>query len=178
MPVPTPAPLDAPLIVTALMGAEDFAHFDRLRRAYFPPDRNVIPAHITLFHHLPPARLPELARLISDIVRDPPPAAWISDVLFMGRGNSFRVDSPGLLDARARIAECFAADLTPQDRHTPRLHITIQNKVPPDVAKALNRELHAQFRAQALIIGGIAIWAYRGGPWELIRRFTFRGSRL
>jgi hypothetical protein len=178
MPAPTSAPLDAPLIVTALMGADDFSQFDGLRRTHFPPERNFIPAHITLFHHLPPARLPELTRLIADIVKDPAPAASISDVLFMGRGNGFRVDSPGLLAVRARLAEWFSVDLTPQDRQLPRLHITVQNKVAPDVAKALHRDLMARFRPQPLIISGLAIWAYRGGPWDLVRRYAFRGSRL
>ena len=42
------------LIVTAAMGAEDFAWLDRQRRAYFPPERNQLSAHLTMFHALPP----------------------------------------------------------------------------------------------------------------------------
>ncbi|RZL99804.1 MAG: 2'-5' RNA ligase family protein, partial [Sphingomonas sp.] len=45
----------APIIVTAVFGAEDFAWADGLRRAHFPPDRNIVPAHLTLFHHLAPS---------------------------------------------------------------------------------------------------------------------------
>ena len=51
----------APIIVTALMGGADFAWADGLRRAHFPPERNWLPAHITLFHHLPPSLLDEVA---------------------------------------------------------------------------------------------------------------------
>jgi hypothetical protein len=52
--------LIAPVIVAAELGATDFAWLDRLRRAHFPPDRNQLPAHLTLFHHLPPSLLAEI----------------------------------------------------------------------------------------------------------------------
>ncbi len=45
----------APLIVTAVMGAADFLWADKLRQTYFPPERNALPAHISLFRHLPPS---------------------------------------------------------------------------------------------------------------------------
>lgn len=174
----SPAPdiplINAPIIVTARMGASDFAWADGLRRAHFPPERNLIPAHITLFHHLPPARLPELARLLAGLTRsEPAPPAQISDVLFLGRGVAYRIESPALLALRMRIAAWFAADLTPQDRQTPRLHITIQNKVAPDVARALHADLKAGFRPRPLAIAGLAAWHYLGGPWQLAREFAF-----
>ncbi|HEU5286581.1 MAG TPA: 2'-5' RNA ligase family protein, partial [Sphingomicrobium sp.] len=36
------------LIVTAELGAEDFAWLDALRRRHYPPERNRVPAHLTL----------------------------------------------------------------------------------------------------------------------------------
>ena len=45
----------APIIVTALFGRADQGWFDAQRAAYFPPERNVLAAHCTLFHHLPPS---------------------------------------------------------------------------------------------------------------------------
>ena len=62
-----PTPAAAPIIVTALLGSADFGWADGLRRAHFPPERNKIPAHISLFHHLPPARLEELMRLMKTL---------------------------------------------------------------------------------------------------------------
>ena len=54
----------APIIVSALFGDADLAWLDALRRAHFPPARNQLPAHLTLFHHLPPSIEGELgARL-------------------------------------------------------------------------------------------------------------------
>ena len=38
----------APLIVSALLGGADFAWLDLLRRAHFPPERNVLAAHLAI----------------------------------------------------------------------------------------------------------------------------------
>ncbi len=169
-------PDHAPLIVTALMGSADFAWADGMRRAHFPPERNHIPAHITLFHHLPPARRGEIARCLAGHCAGPPPAAQLARVLFLGRGVAYGVDSPGLLAIRDDVADRFADDLTPQDRATPRLHITVQNKVAPDAARALHTALAAAFAPRPLAIAGLAVWAYLGGPWALLDRFAFRGA--
>ena len=63
----------APIIVTALFGAEDQAWFDRQRKAFFPPERNYLAAHLTLFHHLAPGLLPELKQRLSALTRGVPP---------------------------------------------------------------------------------------------------------
>ena len=165
----------APIIVTALMGAADFAWADGLRRAHFPPERNWLGAHITLFHHLPPSALGEVAGRLKRLGAGPRPTARLTDVMLLGRGVAYRVESPELLAMRAELADAFAGMLTPQDQAKPRLHITIQNKVTPDAAKALADKLRADFRPRPLAIAGLAAWHYRGGPWELARKAMFRG---
>lgn len=168
---------NAPIIVTALMGQADFAWADALRRAHFPPERNHIPAHISLFHHLPPARLDALLRLMRDLAAEPPPAARLTDVMLLGRGVAYRVESPVLCDMREHIATVFEHDLIPQDQGQPRLHITVQNKVEPAEAKRLHASLSVQFRPRALAIAGLAAWHYLGGPWQLAGQVKFRGNR-
>ena len=42
-----------PLVLTARVADKDIEPFDRLREAHFPPDRNVLGAHLTMFHRLP-----------------------------------------------------------------------------------------------------------------------------
>lgn len=158
------------------MGADDFAWADGLRRAHFPPERNLIPAHISLFHHLPPSRLADLLRMMRSACAGPPPAARLTGVMKLGRGVAFRVDSPELLDIRDDIARDFAAMLIPQDQHTPRLHITVQNKVEPAIAAALYDRLSADFRPRPLRIAGLAAWHYLGGPWRLAEKVKFRGN--
>lgn len=166
----------APLIVTATFGTADQRRFDALRHAHFPPERNYLKAHLTLFHHLPPSRADELVRLLKDIAVDAAPVAHVTEVYSLGRGVAYRVESRDLLAMRARIADWFAPDLTAQDQATPRLHVTVQNKVEPAQAKALLAELRAEFQPAPLAITGFSLYNYRGGPWELLKGIPFRGS--
>lgn len=167
--------MSAPIIVTALFGDADFAWLDGLRRSHFPPERNLVPAHLTLFHHLPPSLEDEIRRRLADFARGPRPAARIDKLRLQGDGVAFRVASAGLEDIRDALAEAFAGMLTPQDQAPWRPHVTIQNKVEPDAAKALHREMSASFEPRPLTIAGLASWAYRGGPWEPLSRHPFRG---
>jgi len=169
----------APIIVTALLGAADFAQLDGLRRVHFPADRNVLRAHLTLFHHLPPSVAREVTDLLKDEARGSDPSARLAGLINLGGGVAYRIESPDLEDIRARIAERFAPMLMPQDRNAWRPHVTIQNKVKPAVARGLLSALEADFRPRPLILSGLAAWWYRGGPWEPIAAFAFRtGHRI
>jgi 2'-5' RNA ligase superfamily len=168
--------MTAPIIITAELGKADHAWATGLRRAHFPPERNYLDAHITLFHHLPPGHLPEIkSRLATLASESPPPLAWLSEVMSLGRGVAYRIDSPELLSLRDELAHDFRGLLIPQDQARPRLHITIQNKVEPHIAKALHAALSATFEPRLLTISGLAAHYYRGGPWEHIGRWPFRG---
>ncbi|WP_079639588.1 2'-5' RNA ligase family protein [Sphingopyxis flava] len=160
------------------MGAADQRLFDALRAAHYPPARSHVPAHITLFHQLPPSTLDELKELIRRIAADTaPPVAHLAAVYSLGTGVAFRIDSPGLLAIRARLADHFSGLLTAQDRGTPRFHITVQNKVAPQSARALRADLARDFRPRPLAITGLAAQLYRGGAWELAFSRNFRGRR-
>ena len=164
----------APIIVSALFGATDFAYFDGLRRTHFPPERNIIPAHLTLFHHLAPDLAAELKQRLSAETRGiAPPRARMGGLINLGRGVAFRIESPELEDIRARLTEAFAPMLTPQDRAGWRPHVTIQNKVLPAAAKSLLATLSAGFVVRPVAIVGLASWWYRGGPWEPLSRHMF-----
>lgn len=168
--------MTAPIIITANMGKTDQAWANGLRRAHFPPERNYLNAHITLFHHLPPGHLAEVKTRLSTLAATcPPPPAFLTDVMLLGNGVAFRIESPELLSIRDELADAFHGLLTPQDMARPRLHITVQNKVEPAVAKALFAELSATFRPRALRISGLSAHHYMGGPWQDIALWSFRG---
>jgi 2'-5' RNA ligase superfamily len=168
--------MTAPIIITAQMGKTDQAWANGLRRTLFPPERNFLDAHITLFHHLPPSHLAEIKSRLATLAGEcPPPVADLTEVMMLGRGVAYRVESPELLSIRDELAEEFRGLLIPQDQARPRLHITVQNKVDPAIAKALHAELSAAFRPRALAISGLAAHYYRGGPWEHIATWSFRG---
>jgi 2'-5' RNA ligase len=146
-----------------------------MRRVHFPPERNQVPAHLTLFHHLPPDLAPELDRRLAAHAAGPPPRATILGVMDMGRGTAFRIDSEDLADIRHDLAQAFRGLLIPQDQQGWRPHITIQNKVEPKDAKRLQQQLRATFEPRPLAIKGLASWRYLGGPWEPLKAYTFRG---
>jgi 2'-5' RNA ligase superfamily len=164
----------APIIVTALIGDPDFTYLDALRRAHFPPERNHLRAHLTMFHHLPPSCEAELLQLLKDEARGNDPQARLSGLINLGGGVAFRVESPDLEDIRARIAERFAPMLMPQDRNPWRAHVTVQNKVKAPEARALLSQLHTDFKPRPLALAGLAAWWYRGGPWEAIASYAFK----
>ena len=170
-------PRPAPIIVSALFGDADFAYLEGLRRAHFPPERNQLSAHLTLFHHLPPSAERELRARLAEEARGPPPGAELAGLMNLGRGVALRVVSPALDAIRARLAADFTGMLTAQDAGGWRPHVTIQNKVAPADARALLAELGAAFRPRPLRIAGLAAYWYRGGPWEEITRYPFRGVR-
>ncbi|HYD99382.1 MAG TPA: 2'-5' RNA ligase family protein [Alphaproteobacteria bacterium] len=167
-------PDTAPLILTLALDAAAFARFDALRRAHFPPERNHIPAHLTLFHHLPGGELPAIAAALAEAAgrRAPFPLA-VTGLRPLGRGVAYAIESPPLLALRGALAARWAAWLTPQDRQPLRPHVTVQNKVAPAAAAALLAELAAEFAPWTATAEGLLLWRYRGGPWEAAGRFPF-----
>lgn len=164
----------APIIVTALFGGADQAWFDARRRAYFPPERNHLAAHLTMFHHLPPTIADELRHRLTQETRGvAAPHARVTAPFSLGAGVAYRIDSAALAAIRARLAEAFAGLLTPQDQAGWRAHVTVQNKVAPAEAKALLATLAAGFQPRQVAIAGLAAWWYRGGPWEPLTRHMF-----
>ncbi|MBN8847713.1 MULTISPECIES: 2'-5' RNA ligase family protein [unclassified Sphingomonas] len=166
--------MSAPIVVTALFGAGDQGWFDSLRRAHYPAERNRVPAHLTLFHHLPPSLEAEVKQRLSHETRGvPAPAAMLREPYSLAQGVAWRIESEGLAAVRARLAEAFAGLLVPQDMSGWRPHVTIQNKVAPKEAGILLAALRAGFRARPVAITGLASWWYRGGEWEPLSRHMF-----
>jgi hypothetical protein len=165
----------APIIVTATMGAADFAWADALRRAHFPPERNLLPAHLTLLRHFPPSAEAEVLRRMADLCAGPPPPARIAGVMDLGGGVALRIESPALLAMRDALAEAFHGLLMPQDQAPPRLHVTIQNKVDAARARALAAQMAREVAPRPFTIAGLAAWRYAGGPWLPVKAMPFRG---
>lgn len=168
----------APLIVTALLPEDLQSRADQLRRDHFPPERNFLNAHVTLFHALPPSCEDELRDCLAAMVREHAPVpARLLGVMKLGKGTALQLESPQMLELRADLADRFHGMLTPQDEHTPRLHVTVQNKVSIEEAKALQAHLASRIVPRDFTFRGFGVFAYRGGPWEERKVFAFRGSR-
>jgi hypothetical protein len=162
------------LIVTAELGANDHAWLDGLRRRHFPPERNQLAAHLTMFHALPPSTETEARTRLAQAARRPAPPARIAGLMNLGGGVAYRVVSDELDAIRRELADCFHGLLTAQDAGGWRPHVTVQNKVTSSIARALMEELERNFMTRPLAIAGLGLHRYLGGPWENIGNYRFR----
>lgn len=164
-----------PIVVTALFGPGDDGWLQQLRRAHYPAERNRVPAHLTLFRQLPPSLERELSQRLAEAAAAPPPRAALAGIIDLGEGTALRVDSAELEAMRAALADAFHGLLTPQDSAPWRPHVTIQNKVEPSEARALQRRLRAGFEPRPLAIRALQSWRYRSdGSWQSLKAHPFR----
>ncbi|UVF20029.1 2'-5' RNA ligase family protein [Microvirga terrae] len=167
-------PVSAPLILTLRLDEGSFAFFDAQRQRYFPPGRNFIPAHLTLFHALPGEHRPAIQSDIERTITGRAPFSLaVTGLRSLGRGVAYTLHSADLADLRRALALTWNDWLKPQDRQNHQPHVTVQNKVDPTRARALLEHLTESFQpfqAEAL---GLDLWWYRGGPWEMVGLFDF-----
>ena len=165
------------LIVTAEIAPQDLSWLDRLRRMHYPAERNRLPAHLTMFHVLPPSAEAEVRTALSRLATEPPPRASVEGLMDLGGGVAFRIVSEDLDRMRRELAADFHGLLSAQDSGGWRPHVTIQNKVPAKEARALLAKLEVGFRPRPLAISGLGLHRYLGGPWERLGVYSFRGLR-
>jgi 2'-5' RNA ligase len=165
------------LILTAELGAEDFAWLDALRRCHYPADRNQVPAHLTLFHAVAPSAEQEVRGRLAELAARPAPSARIAGISDLGGGVALRIVSSDLDALRAELANDLHGLLGAQDSGGWRPHVTIQNKVAPNVARELVRSLEQELQPRPLRIAGLGLHRYLGGPWETLATYKFRGVR-
>ena len=164
----------APLILTLQLDERSFAFFDEQRRRYFPPERNFIPAHLTLFHALPGEQLAAIQHDIEAAISGQQPFRLDATGLrSLGRGVAYAFESSELSRMRRHLALKWNDWLKPQDRQNHNPHVTVQNKVDPTQARALLEDLREGFQPFEVIGTGLDLWWYRGGPWEKVRTFEF-----
>jgi hypothetical protein len=165
-----------PLILTAWFDDFGQARFNALRQEHFPARRNLVPAHLTLFHALPGEDVDPVAASLADVVQATPALPFRTDgVLFMGRGAALRISCPGLAAVHGVLRGRWLDELTPQDRQPLRPHVTVQNKVAPDVARRTADMLRG-IEPVAGAVEGLILWRYLGGPWDEVARYAFSGG--
>jgi 2'-5' RNA ligase len=164
----------APLIVTLLLDDDAQARFDRLRAAHFPPERNHIAAHVTLFHALPGAQVDAVRADLAAAADRTGFEVAVTGLRLLGRGVAYVLESSELTSLRDGLAAVWAPWLTPQDRQRHAPHVTVQNKVEPAVARALHDRLLAGFAPESVRARGLGLWRYLGGPWSPVTEAPFR----
>ena len=163
-----------PIIVTLAMDEGARARFQSLRDVHFPPALNRVPAHLTLFHHLPGSRVAEVDETVARLCAAREAFdVEVTEVRSIGRGVAYRCASEPLAELRAAIADAFEPDLTRQDAQGWRPHVTVQNKVTPAEAKRTFETLSEGFEPWSFRALGLHVWDYMGGPWRERRTAPF-----
>jgi 2'-5' RNA ligase len=163
-----------PLVLTLRLDPAAFARLDALRARHFPPDRNLVPAHVTLFHALPGDEIDAVRSALADVCSTTPAVPLLfPGVRSLGRGVAVAVDAPELVRLRKVLAARWAGWLSPQDRQGYRPHVTVQNKVDPADARRTFERLAAGWEPFAGRGEGLDLWHYRSGPWEPADGFDF-----
>ncbi len=162
-----------PLILTLKLDDESQAYFDEQRQRHFPPGRNFLRAHLTLFHQLP--NDDGTKAYLADIVH---PIFFLQTIGLMhrGAGVAYSIDSPDLHILHQKLSNHFASTLTPQDLQPFRPHITIMNKSTPEKAHSLLQSLSTTVKLFAIQGIGLDLWTYLGGPWRYQQTVYFTKS--
>ena len=165
-----------PLLLTLAFDAASQSRLDALRRAYYPPSMDRVPAHCMLFHALPGTERRAVERTLAAVAaRTPAFSAAIAPPRTMGRGVQLPLVAPELDAVHAELVRAWTPWLTAQDLQGFRPHVVVQNKVAPDVARAALAELARTALPDRCAAVGLGLWYYRGGPWEPVRTFAFTG---
>lgn len=163
-----------PLIITLAVETSSFLYFNTLRKKHFPPERNFIDAHLTLFHALPNEKA--IGSAVKGIA-DTQPSFYltVTEPVSIGKGVAFKIESPELMQMHKTLQNKWLDFLSPQDRQKLWPHITVQNKVPAQQAQQLLAELKNGFTPFTTQATGLQVWEYLNGPWRFVEEHDFTG---
>jgi hypothetical protein len=167
--------MEVPLILTLALEEKAFLFFNSLRKIYFPPERNFIDAHLTLFHHLP--NDPLVIDAVKSYSEDH--AAFelnVTEPVLIGNGVAYKIACDPLVQFHKQLQQKWTHFLIPQDKQRLWPHVTVQNKVPSEDAKQLLLFLQQNFSGFATQGTALQLWEYHRGPWKLLQSFPLRQS--
>jgi 2'-5' RNA ligase len=166
------------LILTARILDADLAPFEQLRQRHFPPARNVLRAHVTMFYRISHWYAADVRKALDTAAACSPAFdAHVIGLRHLGSGVACEIDSEELQHIRADLQTRFRPWLSPQDLRSWHPHITVQNGVSRAQADLLYDQLQADFATSAFRITGLDLWTYLGGPWKPEGSFDFSGNQ-
>jgi 2'-5' RNA ligase len=164
----------ASFVLTLEMDGDSFGRFNALRQAHYPPERNLVPAHVTLFRKLPDERSREIKELLTLVAsRQKPFSVGVREVKEMERGVAIFLDAPQLYALHAMLADEWEPWLDDHERFDFQPHVTIAANVAPGDARRIRNDIAATFRPPRMQGIGLHLWRYRDGPWQHERLFPF-----
>ncbi|SMR48784.1 unnamed protein product [Zymoseptoria tritici ST99CH_1A5] len=166
----------------------DRAHHDRmtaLREKFFPPERNTVRAHLTLFNALPESKLDSsVVPLLKEVAAEMGPfKIRVKRPYKMAGGflvNLSPKDGPPPMNKLVdRLRNTWKEEgfLSDQDAAKRSVHYTLMNKV---TDKQKVDEAYAEFTStwngDEGIVDGLELWKYAKGRWYWAQRFDFTGA--
>lgn len=167
---------DRPLVLTLRLDGTTQDRFDQERASLFPPGRTAVGAHVTLFHALPGAMRRDVEVVLDRHRSLAPFTVAVTEPFPLGRGVAYGLRSGELDELHRELQAQWREALTPQDRQRFRAHVTVQNKVAPELARQTLDRLRAAYAPVAATGLGLELWRYDGGPWTLLTRYDFDGA--
>ncbi len=169
------SPRAGPFVLTLDMDGEAFAAFEALRRKHYAPERNLVQAHVTLFHRLPGERKREIKALLRAVAGEEKPIeVEVGEARALERGVAVFLRSPRLHALRERLAAEWWPWLEDRDKAGFRPHVTIQTTESEAEARRTRESLGRVALPRRLRGVGLHLWRYRDGPWEHADLFRFR----
>ena len=152
-----------------------------LRKQYFPPQRNRIGAHITLFHALPSSHLQAIASdLQSTACSNMPFTIQTQEPLRLSHGvalNATHKQADEIFNTLKQKWGPAGANFLSKQDHRFKAHYTIQNKAERDVAQSTWEKVREGFKRDEGRAIGLTLYKYlRGGYWKFQRHFDFADS--
>jgi hypothetical protein len=163
---------ERPLVVTLRLDRPARERSEAERTALFPRWRTAVGVHVTLFHALPGYLRQEVEAELGRLAGSLPLPVEITGVVALGRGVAYGLAAPQVQVMHRRLQDRWHTHLTGQDAQVSRLHVTVQNKVEPDVAEATVERLRDSFQSGRTRAVGLELWRYDGGPWTPLRRWA------
>lgn len=168
---------DRPLVVTLVLERDAQERLDALRRRWFPPARNHLGAHVTLFHALPGSGAQQVGSMLREAADRPGFDVDVAAVRRLRHGVALDLRSPELGPLRAGLLaaalDAFGRQVTAQDRQGLRAHVTVANKLDDAAAARAHDAVSAGFAPWSAPATGLALWRYDGGPWEPVGVHAF-----
>jgi hypothetical protein len=97
----------SPLIVTLALDEPSFQFLNSFRQRYFPPVRNFLTAHLTLFHHLPSDE-PQIWQDLNKWSEEQEPFSLrVTEVKSIGKGVVYKIECEPLLQLHRMMQKAW-----------------------------------------------------------------------
>ncbi len=164
-----------PLVLCFKLDPLSFERLDAWRSRYFPPERNHLKAHLTVYHQLPGQRIDSIRETLATLAAAQSHAPLPFTELMHKQGFvGVKVDASALLPFKQELDAALSAELRAQDKQAYRPHVTLTNLGSPKEATKCLADLESVFQPWTGIVQGLELYHYRGGPWEHAATFPFQ----